>query len=142
MKRAVQITFDAVDPGALARFWAQALGYVVEPPPAGHDSWASFLGSIGVPPEQHNRASAVVPPDGGGPRVFFQRVRSAEQVVNRVHLDVTVGTAASAPERRAQIDAEAARLVDLGASRHRMVDRPNEFWVVLKDPEGNAFCLQ
>jgi hypothetical protein len=29
-------------------FWAAALGYVVEPPPEGLDTWNAYWGSLGV----------------------------------------------------------------------------------------------
>ena len=35
MAKTIQITFDAADPRALADFWAEALGYVIEAPPEG-----------------------------------------------------------------------------------------------------------
>ncbi|MGH3490905.1 MAG: VOC family protein, partial [Actinopolymorphaceae bacterium] len=34
MARDVQITFDCADPAALAAFWAEALGYQLQAPPA------------------------------------------------------------------------------------------------------------
>ncbi len=43
MGREVQVTFDCGDPAALAAFWAEALGYVVQPPPAGFDTWDQAL---------------------------------------------------------------------------------------------------
>ena len=52
MASTVQITFDAADPGALSRFWAEALGYELDAPPPGHDSWESFLEQAGVPRER------------------------------------------------------------------------------------------
>ena len=43
-----QLVIDCTSPDPLARFWAEALHYVIEPPPAGHDSWDEFYRSIGV----------------------------------------------------------------------------------------------
>ena len=74
MSREFQVTFDAADPAALAAFWAEVLGYQVQEPPPGFDSWDAALEAWGVPPERRNDASAVVDPDGAGPRVFIQRV--------------------------------------------------------------------
>src|SRR5579859_4365821 len=34
-----QLVIDCQDPGLLARFWAAALGYVLEPPPEGFATW-------------------------------------------------------------------------------------------------------
>ncbi|MGH3658893.1 MAG: VOC family protein, partial [Micromonosporaceae bacterium] len=93
--------------------------------------------------EHWNDASAVVDPDGGRPRIFFQRVPEAKTVKNRVHLDLGVSGPPGTPpqERRRRIDAEAARLVAAGATRIAAHDEPDQYWVVLQDPEGNEFCL-
>lgn len=72
--RDVQITFDSADPAGLAAFWAEVLGYRVQPPPEGFDTWDQALEAFGVPLERRNDASALVHPDGTGPRVFIQRV--------------------------------------------------------------------
>ena len=61
MTRDVQITFDCADPAALAAFWAEVLGYQLQPPPPGFDSWDAALESWGVPPEQRNSRSAILP---------------------------------------------------------------------------------
>jgi hypothetical protein len=34
-----QLVIDCADPDLLARFWAAALGYEFEPPPAGFAAW-------------------------------------------------------------------------------------------------------
>lgn len=74
--RAFQVTFDAHDPAALSRFWAEALGYELDPPPEGYDSWPDFLRARGVPEEEWNSASALHDPSGAGPRLFFRGSRS------------------------------------------------------------------
>ena len=51
MARDVQITFDCADPAGLARFWAEALGYRLQDPPGGFESWEHALEAMGVPPE-------------------------------------------------------------------------------------------
>lgn len=89
MSRTVQITFDAADPASLGCFWAEALGYTQEPPPAGFDSWPAALTAFGVPEERFNDAYAVIDPDGAQ-RIFFQRVPEPKTAKNRVHLDVRV----------------------------------------------------
>jgi hypothetical protein len=38
MSRTVQVTFDCADPGALARFWIEVLGYEYDAPPSGFAS--------------------------------------------------------------------------------------------------------
>ena len=54
MSREFQVTFDCADPAALAAFWAEALGYEVQPPPQGFESWDDALRAFGVPEDQWN----------------------------------------------------------------------------------------
>lgn len=139
-----QIVIDCADPARLAGFWAFALGYIVQPPPAGHDSWESFLASIGVPESDFNRASALVDPDGTTPRIFFQRVPEPKKVKNRLHLDINVGGGPGVPleTRRSKVDAEVERLQAHGAAVIGPINQLGEYWVVMADPEGNEFCVQ
>jgi len=81
----VQITFDARDPARLARFWAEALGYVRQPLPPGFDTWQQFAERIGLPPDNWDAYDALVDPDGAGSRLFFQRVPEDKIAKNRVH---------------------------------------------------------
>jgi hypothetical protein len=144
MARDVQITFDCADPAGLAAFWAEALGYRVQDPPAGFDSWDQALEAMGVPPEHRNDASAVIDPDGAGPRLFFQRVPEGKQAKNRVHLDVRAAPGATGDERMAALEAEAERLVGRGATRvrrHEPGPPMDAGHIVMADPEGNEFCL-
>jgi hypothetical protein len=144
MATSVQITFDCADPDRLARFWAATLGYKIQDPPEGFASWEAFLEKIGVPKEQWNDRSAIVDPDGHGPRIFFQKVPESKAVKNRVHLDVNVGGAHGTPpeERRRRVDVAVERLVGLGATVVRTVEEPMERFVVMQDIEGNELCLQ
>jgi hypothetical protein len=121
-----QVTFDAAEPGRLAGFWALALGYRQQ-----------------APPERWDDHGWLVDPDGVGARLFFQRVPEPKTAKNRVHLDLHVSGPPGTPprERRRRIDAEAARLVAAGATRTAAHDEPDQYWVVLQDPEGNEFCL-
>lgn len=119
MARDVQITFDCADPAALAEFWADALGYRVQSPPPGFETWEQALEAMNVPPEHRNDASAVVDPDGSGPRLFFQKVPEGKQVKNRVHLDVRAAPGLTGADRMAALETEAERLVARGATRVR-----------------------
>lgn len=152
MSRDIQITFDAHDPGALSTFWRDALGYVhpgppgVELPPGADPlaAWDDFLARIGVPESERNSRSAIEDPDGSGPRVFFQQVPEGKTAKNRVHLDVRAAPGLQGEERMAALEAEAERLVALGASRVRRFDPEPPLsagHLVLTDPEGNEFCL-
>jgi hypothetical protein len=88
----VQITFDANDVDRLAEFWADALGYVLQPPPDGFDSWEAFLDERGIPEEERGQLAAIVDPAGVGPRILFQLVPEGKVAKNRVHLDVNTAT--------------------------------------------------
>jgi catechol 2,3-dioxygenase-like lactoylglutathione lyase family enzyme len=144
MSRDVQITIDCADPAALAEFWAAVLGYRLQDPPPGFASWGDALDAMGVPPERRNDASAVVDPEGAGPRLFFQRVPESKQAKNRVHLDVRAAPGLAGDERMAALEGEAARLVALGATRLARHDPAPPLaagHLVMADPEGNEFCL-
>lgn len=144
MATSIQIVFDATDPALLADFWALALGYTVQPPPEGFESWDEWAAAMEIPEENWNDASAVVDPEVIGPRIFFQRVPEGKTAKNRLHLDVNVGGGHDVPidDRRAMVNAEVARLVVAGASTIGPVEQRGEYWVVLADPEGNEFCVQ
>lgn len=145
MATEVQITFDCADPDRLAKFWAQVLGYHLQPPPDGFESWDAALEASGVPPDQWNSRSAIVPTEGGGPRIFFQVVPEAKTVKNRLHLDVRAAPGLRGQERMDALEREAARLERLGATRaYRLEADPtmgDEGLIMMRDPEGNEFCL-
>lgn len=144
MARDVQITFDCADPAGLSAFWAEALGYQVQAPPEGFESWEQALEAFGVPPDKRNDASAVIDPDGSGPRLFFQRVPEGKQAKNRVHLDVRAAPGLEGEARMAALEAEAERLVSRGATRierHEPAPPLAGGHIVMADPEGNEFCL-
>ncbi len=143
MARTFQVTFDCTDPARLSEFWARALGYKLQDPPPGHATWPDFLASIGVPESEWGSRSAIVDPDGTGSRIFFQRVPEDKAAKNRLHLDVNVGDRSLPPdERRRLVDEHVARLTDAGATRMTELDEMGERWVVMRDPEGNEFCVQ
>ena len=139
----VQVTFDAHDPGALAQFWCEVLGYEFDAPPQGYDTWDAALDAWGVPPEHRNDRSACSDPAGAGPRLFFQKVPEGKTAKNRVHLDVRVAPELRGDERMAAYEARAAELVALGATRVERHDPGGmEFGhIVMQDPEDNEFCL-
>lgn len=144
MTREVQITIDCADPARLATFWAEALGYLLQDPPAGFGSWAQALEAMGVPPANRNDASAVVDPGGTGPRLFFQRVPERRQVKNRLHIDVRAAPGLQGDARMAALEQESERLVSHGATRlGRYEPSPpiGAGHLVMADPEGNEFCL-
>jgi len=141
MAKEIQVTFDCADPGALAEFWAAALGYQVQGPPPGFDSWPDALTAWGVPEDQWNTKSAIIDPDGKGSRIFFQRVPEGKTIKNRVHLDVRSAPGLEGDERLAALEAEAARLAPLGATKVEVREDMQSVFIVMQDPEGNEFCL-
>jgi len=152
MSRDFQVSFDAADPIALSRFWAEALHYVIQPPPGREvgpdedpiEAWMEFLEAAGVPEGQRDTSSAIVDPDGTRPRVFFQKVPEPKTAKNRVHLDVRAAPSLEGDERMAALEAECDRVVALGATRverHEPAPPLSAGFIVMADPEGNEFCL-
>ena len=108
------ITIDCADAAALARFWAGVLGrQVTEGSTSGH---AVLLAGDG---------------DTNGPRIVLNKVLEAKVVKNRLHLDLISDT----------FDAEAGRLLSLGARRLRDVQKGTSRWTTFADIEGNEFDL-
>jgi hypothetical protein len=143
MATGIQVVFDAADPDKIAHFWAEALGYIIQPPPPGYDSWQQLLAEMGVPESDWDRASAAVDPDGNGPRIFVQKVPEPKSVKNRVHLDINVAGRSTPPDqRRPKVDAEVERLEKIGATRLYVLEDYGEYCVTMADPEGNEFCVQ
>ncbi|TCO52364.1 VOC family protein [Actinocrispum wychmicini] len=109
------VSFDAADPYRLAQFWSEVTGRPV------HDD---------VRPGDEE---TVVDLDHGM-RLFFQRVPESKTIKNRVHVCLQPdGTR----------DQEVERLLALGATLHDDHRKPDGTgWAVLRDPEGNEFCVE
>ncbi len=143
MATGIQVVFDAADPDKIAHFWADALGYIIQPPPEGFESWEQFLAKVGLPESQWDKASAIVDPDGKGPRIYFQKVPEPKSAKNRVHLDLNLSRRGmSLDERKAAVHPEVERLEKLGARQLYTLEEQGEFCVTMADPEGNEFCVQ
>jgi hypothetical protein len=136
----IQVTIDATEPHVLADWWAEALGWEVEPSDEdfirrmvaeGHASEADTTTHRGV--LVWTLGAALRSPDPGRPRVLFQRSAEAKTVKNRVHLDLHVGA-----DRR---EAEVARLLAAGATELWRAGQGPLEWATLADPEGNEFCV-
>jgi hypothetical protein len=140
----IQVSFDAADAQRLAAFWREALGYQDQPPPEGYASWEDWARAVGIPEERWGDVAALVDPEGVRPRLFIQRVPEPKTAKNRVHLDLNVSGGREVPieERPSRVDAVVERLVGLGATKVRANHEPDQYWVVMQDPEGNEFCLQ
>jgi catechol 2,3-dioxygenase-like lactoylglutathione lyase family enzyme len=136
------ITFDCVDPTAMAAFWSAAMGY--GPPPQYPDDMRRELLDAGLTEDDLLSRAIAEDPSGAGPRLFFQRVPEPKTAKNRVHLDLN-----ATPGRRAtaeEVEAEAQRLEAIGAVRIHVHDGHFGPWpehhIVMEDPEGNVFCVQ
>lgn len=135
------VTVDCRSPVVLAAFWRDLLGYVDEPPPEGYHSWADFDRDNGVSPSEANAGASIHDPDGLAPRLYFQRVIEPKRDKNRWHLDLAASANRPDLDAQAAIDAETERAVALGATILRTSPHADDLFTVLRDPEGNEFCL-
>lgn len=143
MSRKLQVVFDCRDPKGLAEFYVKALDYKLQDPPSGYASWEEALKDWGIPEEDWESASAIIDPEGIGPRIYFQRMDTPKPDKNRLHIDINVSGGSRVPleKRKEQVLVEVRRLQMLGATKqYELEDR--EFCVVMQDPEGNEFCVQ
>ena len=99
------------------RFWSAALGYRVRED--GFGGWSKVL----------------EPPGGTGTMIALQTSQTPPEDYLRLHLDLHVASAA-------ELEAEADRLVSLGARRVDWDSYPGDpDFIVLADTEGNRFCI-
>jgi len=120
------LTFGVVVLGVTDRpraeaFWSAALGYRLRD--GGFGGWARVL----------------EPPGGSGSRtgnmIALQVSETPPVDYPRLHLDLHVADAA-------ELEAEANRLVSLGARRVEWDSYPDDpDFIVLADTEGNRFCI-
>jgi hypothetical protein len=137
-----QVTVDSSDPHTLADWWAETLGWEVEP---SDEAFIRRMISEGYASEDdttiHNgvlvwkEGAAIRHPEGlrRAPRVLFQLVPERKSTKNRVHLDIRIGTD--------DVDATVDRLVQRGARFLYRGQQGPHTWVTLADPEGNEFCV-
>jgi predicted enzyme related to lactoylglutathione lyase len=109
------IAFDCDDVMKVATFWSAVLGRPLDQGSSEH--FASIGGADGERVQ---------------PAWYFNKVPEPKQAKNRVHLDLTTPDPSAVDE-----------LVQLGATvvdEHEMAD-VNHRWTVMRDPEGNEFCI-
>ena len=104
---------DSQDPGRLARFWAEALDWVIS-----QDEDPEWV----VEPPEGSREDCVVAD------LLFIKVPEPKTSKNRLHLDL----------RLEHQFAEVARLEGLGATRVDVGQGNNKTWVVMADPEATS----
>ena len=111
------VIVDCHDPRRQAEWWAQVLGYEAK--------------------QRNSDEFLVSDPAGAGGSLYFMKVPEPKVGKNRLHLDlVTPGS----------MEAEVARLVEAGAQVVEVRQDPAWFenpdtWTVMRDPEGNEFCV-
>jgi catechol 2,3-dioxygenase-like lactoylglutathione lyase family enzyme len=110
------VALGVTDVQRAAAFWSAALGYTLRED--GFGGWARVL----------------VPPGGVGTAIALQLSQTPPQGRPRLHFDLHVA------DVREQ-EAEAARLVSLGARRVHWEYPQDPDFIVLEDPEGNRFCI-
>jgi predicted enzyme related to lactoylglutathione lyase len=108
------LTFDCADVMRVARFWADVLGWELDP---------------GSEPDG---ARVVRDRSGTSESLYFQPVPEPKVVKNRLHIDL---------RSSGSMAAEVERLEGLGASIMGRVDEEGSFWTVMQDPEGNELCV-
>jgi len=114
------LTIDSADPQGLAAFWSAALGL-----PIGGVGTGECEGEVWIGPGEGH------PHDGIMPDLLFIRVPENKAGKNRLHLDLR-------PDD--DQEAEVTRLEALGATRAD-IGQGDVSWVVMRDPEGNEFCV-
>lgn len=139
-----QVTVDCADPHVLAEWWAEAIGWEVEPT---DEAFIREMVTKGFATDDETRTyngklvwrtgAAInhpdTPPGALRRRILFQLVPEPKTVKNRVHLDLRIGA-----ER---IEEELERLTARGATfLHRGQQGPHS-WITIADPEGNELCL-
>ena len=115
MLQLVHVTFSCEEPARVAEFWGKLLDYETA---AVGDSWLA------------------TDPHGEGIRLLFNRMPKSPTIELPIHVDVNV------PDR----EAELARVLELGGrlveTKSHSVGDLEETWTVMRDPEGNGFCVQ
>jgi hypothetical protein len=119
------VVIDCHDVAAQAAWWAKVLDWVT--------AYQAPDEVVIVPPYALTADVDHIPIDRRGPGLVFVTVPEGKSVKNRLHLDL-------APFSGDDHAGEVQRLLDLGATRAD-VGQGDSPWVVLRDPEGNEFCV-
>jgi hypothetical protein len=118
------VTFDCRDALVVGGFWSAAIGRPLDP------GAVREFASIGFQGRRDRKGWHPVDREAE-PTWLFAQVPESKAVKNRVHLDVVA----------ADLEAEIARLVELGATRVADREEYGYTWTLLTDPEGNEFDL-
>lgn len=123
------VTFSCAQPILLGRFWAEALGW---PDEEIDESFLQQLRDAGVDERELSGFYVTRPPGGGRPRFLFQRREKSRPESYPIHLDFRTD------DRQAQI----GRLTAMGATVTETKTAGDATWTVMRDPEGNPFCVE
>jgi hypothetical protein len=138
----LQLVIDSRDPHTLADWWAETLGWELEPT---DPAFVRSMVGQGFAQESetliHNgnlvwRIGAAIGPAtaDSGRRFLFQVVPEEKTVKNRLHLDLRLQPGADRDEVRAELEARGATF--LWQASQGPFD-----WYTMADPEGNEFCF-
>jgi len=122
------VTFSCAEPRELGRFWANALGW---PDEEMDEGFLQRFRNAGVDERQVTSFYLVRQADGRRPRFLFQRREKSRPESYPIHLDFETD------DREAEIE----RLTGAGASVVETKIGTNITFTVMRDPEGNPFCV-
>jgi predicted enzyme related to lactoylglutathione lyase len=122
------VTFACADPRELGRFWALALGW---PDEDIDESIFQTFRAAGVGEPDISGFHVVKAPNGGRPRFYFHRREKSRPESYPMHLDFETD------DREAEVE----RLVQAGASVVETKQGTNVTFTIMRDPEGNPYCV-
>jgi predicted enzyme related to lactoylglutathione lyase len=123
------VTFSCAEPVPLGRFWAAALGW---PDEDIDEAFLQRLRDDGIDERELTGFYATRNPDGSRPRFLFQRRERSRPESYPIHLDF----------RSDGSTAEIERLRALGATIADAESEAGRASTVMRDPEGNPFCVE
>lgn len=106
------IVIDCTDAESMSRFWRTFMGYETR--------WSN------------DTYTFMLHPDGRRPGLVLQKVPEIATEKNRIHFDLEVE----------DVDDATQRAQELGATFIHRVEEEGLAWTVMRDPEGNYFCIQ
>jgi hypothetical protein len=106
------VVIDCLNFERMFVFWREALHYLPREPPS--DGWVVLRD-----------------PAGRNTNVSLNKVPAISAGRNWLHFDLYTNDQAR----------EVERLLELGATRHHQTYDPEDDFIVLKDPDGNLFCV-
>ncbi len=106
------VVIDCNDLELMTRFWEAFTGYEIK--------WSNATYRF------------MLHSSGRRPGLVLQGVTEVATEKNRLHLDLEAE----------DVDAAIRRAEELGATRSSQIQEEGLSWTVMRDPEGNYFCLQ